>query len=140
MPVNAIPRIVTASNTSTRVSPRSRSAFLPRLMSDAGVRLVVHAVHRLHERDGDEAHDRAHEDDDGRLEERRHAGELELELLAVEVGGDLELAIERASLLADAHHLHGHPGEQLCLTERSREPLTAQHPLAGWNERLREHA
>src|SRR4051795_12301334 len=81
----AMPRITTATRTSTRVSPRSpvhRSG--PGSISD--VHLVEDAVHRRDQRDCDEADDQTHEDDDDRLEERGELGDLVVQLRLVVLG------------------------------------------------------
>ena len=70
IPTAAMPRITRATRTSTNVSPWHPG--LPTLGRPVAsdLDLVEDAVHGGDQRDGDEADDKAHEDDDGRLEER----------------------------------------------------------------------
>src|SRR3954467_6645378 len=74
--------------------------------------LVEDAVHRGDQRDGNEANDESHEDDDQRLEERREFLELVLQLTSVVLRSVVELNIERSRILTDAHHLRGGLGKQ----------------------------
>ena len=61
---------------------------------------------------GHEPDDAAHDQDHGRLEQRRQPLDLVGELRLVEVGRERELPVERARVLADAQHLRRRPREQ----------------------------
>src|SRR5437016_14116309 len=87
------PRRMTVIITSINVRPRSCEDRRPRDNSD--LHLAEDAVHRRHERDGDEPDDDPHEDDDRGLEEAGEALDLVVELLLVEPRCRLELLVER---------------------------------------------
>src|SRR5262245_43132125 len=99
----AIPRITSATRTSTRLSPRS-SVQAERPPQTSHLDLVIDAVHRRDQRDGDEADYQPHEDDDERLEKRGELGDLVVQLCLVVLRGEGELGVERAGLLPDAQH------------------------------------
>ena len=88
---------------------------------------MQHAVHGLHQRDGDEADDHADEDDHDRLEHRRELLDPALELTVEVEAGHLELLVERAGLLADLEHLLRRAGEQLGGGQRLGEPAAFEH-------------
>src|SRR4051812_21399323 len=95
----AIPRIASATSTSTRDSPRSlpHRARRPRT---SDVHLLEDAVHRRHQRDGDESDDPTHDDDDQRLEDRGQLLDLVVELDLVVLRRHAKLVVEGSGLLA----------------------------------------
>src|SRR5207249_4082040 len=102
----AMPRMAIAMRISIRVEPscgRPRTSYLD---------LVVDAVHRGDQRDGDEANDHTDHDDHGRLEQVEEALHPIVELALVELGGRFQLLVERAGVLADSEHLTRRAGEQ----------------------------
>src|SRR4051812_27252237 len=92
----ATPRTRTASSTSRRTTPRSSEGLA--LISD--LHLAVYAVHGRDQRDRDEPHDDAHDDDDDWLEERSQPLDLVAQFPLVVVRGGAELGVERSRLLA----------------------------------------
>ena len=61
---------------------------------------------------------------------------LLVELTAVVLGGDLELLVERAGLLADPEHLARRPGNRPGLGQWPGEPLALHHLLADVLDRV----
>src|SRR5581483_10989872 len=94
------------------------------------VRLTEDAIHGADQGNGNEADDDTHEQDHGRLEEVREAGDLEVELCAEVVRRGLELVIERAGLFTDADHLPGRPWEEIRAGDRASEAFAPHHLLA----------
>src|SRR5262245_36828479 len=97
MATPAIPRIATATRSSISVSPRS-SRRRARWIDMSHVDLTEDAVHRRDQRDGDEADDHPHDDDDERLEDRSELGDLVVQLGLVVLRRHRELGVERAGL------------------------------------------
>src|SRR5215213_5102370 len=118
----AVARTTTATSTSMSAAPRSSESWR---MSDAD--LVEDAVHGGDERHRHEAHDEAHRDDHGGLEEGGEPLDLVAELALVVGRGGLQLGVQRAGLLADADHLRRGGREQAGASEGLGQPLTAEH-------------
>src|SRR5438309_7271281 len=89
--------------------------------------LLVDAVHRGDQRDRDEPHGDAHEDDHRGFEERRQALDLVLELLAVIVGAHAELFVQSSGVLAHLDHLDNGPREELRITHGPGEAFASHH-------------
>src|ERR1700730_17592866 len=75
--------------------------------------LVVDAVHRGDQGDGDKAHHQSDEHDRDRLEETREVLDLVVELAVEVFGRALELLTEGAGLLPDLDHLAGGSRKEL---------------------------
>ena len=64
------------------------------------------------------------------LEDRDHLLGLVLELLIEEVGGLVEVAVERTGLLADLDHLDEQRPEEPGCRQAARDPFAGEQPLA----------
>ena len=105
-----------------------RSVLAAGELADEGEEGEVHG-------DDDGADGDAEEADHQRLDEGQQVGDGRVHFLLVEVGDLAEHAVERARLLADAHHLRHHVREDLGRPQRLDEALAALDALADLQDR-----
>src|SRR3954451_22607806 len=125
---NAMPTIAIVTSSSTSVNPWSAFRARPRITS-TDARVLEHAVHRRDQRYCDEPDDRAHEQNDGRLEQRCEPLQLPLALTRGIAGGVFVLELERSGALSHPHLLHRGARQRLGLAERVGEPVALEHAL-----------